>query len=261
MSFPKCFDEKVDLKKVKLEVIHQWVTERITQLLGFEDDIVVSLVNNLLEPKVDEKLDPRHLQISITGFLEKDTATFTQELWELLLSAQAHATGIPTQLLEKKKQELEQLANEKEKLRQVLEKKRQETSFALPVRRTSERENPPPGSSAPSGRSDKQPPAADDANRSRKQSPRRFSDRRDHRERSRSRSPRRKSPSPRRRSPVRRRRSPSPRRRHPSSLHRSSPSPRRRSPSPRRRRERRSPSPSRRSKSRSASNDRRTRRR
>ncbi|GAB9467722.1 putative Serine/arginine repetitive matrix protein [Globisporangium polare] len=138
MSFPECFDEKVDLKKVKLEVIHQWVTERITQLLGFEDDIVVSLVNNLLEPKVDEKLDPRHLQISITGFLEKDTAAFTQELWELLLSAQAHATGIPMQLLEKKKQELEQLASEKEKLRQVLEKKRQETSSAPPVRRTNE---------------------------------------------------------------------------------------------------------------------------
>ncbi|TYZ59837.1 hypothetical protein PybrP1_005473 [[Pythium] brassicae (nom. inval.)] len=128
MAFPKCFDEKVDLRKVQLEVVHQWVHERVTQLLGFEDDIVASLVVNLLEPKVDERLDPRQLQVAITGFLEGDAPAFTQELWELLLSAQANAMGIPTQLLEKKKRELEQLASEKDKLRQVLERKRLEAS-------------------------------------------------------------------------------------------------------------------------------------
>ncbi|TDH70033.1 hypothetical protein CCR75_000894 [Bremia lactucae] len=62
MTFPKCFEQRVDMRKVQREVINQWVTERITQLLGFEDDIVVSMAINLLEPKVDEKLDPKQLQ-------------------------------------------------------------------------------------------------------------------------------------------------------------------------------------------------------
>ncbi|RLN90786.1 hypothetical protein BBJ28_00005758 [Nothophytophthora sp. Chile5] len=124
MSFPPCFDERVDLAKVQREVINQWVTERITELLGFEDDIVVSMAINLLEPKVDERLDPRQLQVALTGFLEKQAAPFTQELWELLLSAQANATGIPNAIMDKKKQEMESIAAEKEKLRKVLDAKR-----------------------------------------------------------------------------------------------------------------------------------------
>jgi hypothetical protein len=42
-----------------------------------------------LEPKVDERVDPRQLQLTITGFLEKDAPAFMQQLWELLVSAQA----------------------------------------------------------------------------------------------------------------------------------------------------------------------------
>lgn len=235
MAFPKCFDEKVDLRKVKLEVMQQWVTERVTQLLGFEDDIVASLIVNLLEPKVDEKPDPRQLQVAITGFLEKDAPAFTQELWELLLSAQAHPTGIPTQLLEKKKQELEQLAGEKEKLRQALEKKRREASGnrgaiergataaadQLDCREAGDRDSRAAAdrketSEGDRGRRDSRDYGRretgardrggrrDSRERGRRESPRRYSDRRS-RDRSRSR-PRRRSRSPLHR---RRRRSPS----------------------------------------------------
>jgi serine/arginine repetitive matrix protein 1 len=126
MSFPANFDERVDMSKVQLEVVNQWVTERLTQLLGFEDDIVVAMVVNLLEPKVDERLDPRRLQVALTGFLAKDAAAFTQELWALLLSAQASPTGIPAAILDRKKRELEQAAADKAKLRQVLDAKRAE---------------------------------------------------------------------------------------------------------------------------------------
>lgn len=132
MAFPKSFEQRVDLTKVQREVIGQWVAGRLTQLLGFEDDIVVSMVINLLEPKVDERLDPRQLQVAVTGFLGKDAAAFTLELWELLLSAQANPTGIPTAILDKKKQELERAAADKAKLRQVLDAKRAE---AEPARR------------------------------------------------------------------------------------------------------------------------------
>ncbi|TMW55166.1 hypothetical protein Poli38472_013928 [Pythium oligandrum] len=133
LTFPPCFDQKVDLAKVKLEVINQWVTERVTQILGFEDDIVVSMIINLLEPKVDQKLDPREMQITITGFLEKEAPSFMKELWELLLSAQAHPTGIPAELLEKKKQEMAKAAKEKADLRQVLDRKQQEAGHARPA--------------------------------------------------------------------------------------------------------------------------------
>ena len=54
------------------------------------------------QPKIKE------LQITLSGFLGKDAATFAQSLWKLLLSAQNGAQGVPQELLEAKKAELEQ---------------------------------------------------------------------------------------------------------------------------------------------------------
>ncbi|CAI5741498.1 unnamed protein product [Hyaloperonospora brassicae] len=124
MTFPKCFDQRVDMRKVQRDVIDQWVTERLTQLLGFEDDIVVSMAINLLDPKGHEQLDPKQLQVALTGFLEKQAGAFMEELWQLLLSAQRNATGIPSALLEKKKLEMQAIAHEKEQLKKVLAAKR-----------------------------------------------------------------------------------------------------------------------------------------
>ena len=44
----------------------------------------------------------------MSGFLGKDTATFCKELWNLMLSAQASPMGVPKELLEAKKLELQQ---------------------------------------------------------------------------------------------------------------------------------------------------------
>lgn len=125
MTFPACFKQRVDMKNVQRDVINQWVTERLTQLLGFEDDIVASMAINLLEPAVDETLDPKQLQMALTGFLAKQAGAFTEELWQLLLDAQSSPTGIPRVLLEKKQQEMQVIAQEKERLKQVLEMKRE----------------------------------------------------------------------------------------------------------------------------------------
>jgi len=46
------------------------------------------------------------LQLQLTGFLDKDTTKFCQELWSLLLSAQENPQGVPKELLEAKKLEL-----------------------------------------------------------------------------------------------------------------------------------------------------------
>lgn len=46
------------------------------------------------------------MQIQLTGFLEKETASFCKEMWKLFLSAQASPQGVPQELLEAKKLEL-----------------------------------------------------------------------------------------------------------------------------------------------------------
>lgn len=50
--------------------------------------------------------DIKSLQIQLTGFLDKDTAPFCKELWNLCLSAQTSPQGVPKELLEAKKMEL-----------------------------------------------------------------------------------------------------------------------------------------------------------
>jgi len=56
-SFPQYvrsyIDGKVDLRKVNISVLKQWVTEKITELLRFEDDVVVEYAYGLLENKDD----------------------------------------------------------------------------------------------------------------------------------------------------------------------------------------------------------------
>lgn len=49
------------------------------------------------------------MQINITGFLQaKNAREFMKELWTLLISAQENIGGIPSSLLEKKKEEIKQ---------------------------------------------------------------------------------------------------------------------------------------------------------
>jgi hypothetical protein len=52
-----------------------------------------------------QKPDPRKIQISVTGFLGKNAARLMEELWGLLIDAQASG-GIPRSLLEDKKAEI-----------------------------------------------------------------------------------------------------------------------------------------------------------
>jgi serine/arginine repetitive matrix protein 1 len=96
------------------------ISTRLRELLGFDDDVVADLVFNTLEQhsssagkevrggasQIVKPLDPRELQINLTGFLEKQARPFVLELWQMLLSAQSNPTGIPQALLDAKKAEL-----------------------------------------------------------------------------------------------------------------------------------------------------------
>ncbi|KAF7446433.1 PWI domain containing protein [Pyrenophora tritici-repentis] len=105
-KFPPEFDKKVDIEKVNIDLIKKWIAGRITNILGDEDDIVVETCYNLVEQNQSPKI--KEIQIQLTGFLGKDTAPFCKELWNLMLSAQDSPVGVPRELLEAKKAELQQ---------------------------------------------------------------------------------------------------------------------------------------------------------
>ncbi|KAH0559586.1 hypothetical protein GP486_003902 [Trichoglossum hirsutum] len=120
-KFPPEFNQKVDMKKVNLEVMKKWIAGKISEILGSEDDVVIELCFGLLEGSRFPEI--KRLQIQLTGFLDKDTARFCKELWSLCLSAQSNPQGVPKELLEAKKMELlqEKVLMRKKRLRKRVE--------------------------------------------------------------------------------------------------------------------------------------------
>uniref|UniRef100_A0A914HF37 PWI domain-containing protein n=1 Tax=Globodera rostochiensis TaxID=31243 RepID=A0A914HF37_GLORO len=104
MKFENVLDTKIDLAKINLDVIKPWITLKLNEILGMEDDVVVEYVFTQLEEK---ELNPKKMQINLTGFLNARRAReFMGELWQMFVEAQSSPEGIPTSLVEKKVQEL-----------------------------------------------------------------------------------------------------------------------------------------------------------
>ena len=53
MKFEDNLGVKVDMSKVKVDVLKPWITKRVYELLKVEDDVVVEFIFNQLE---DEKV-------------------------------------------------------------------------------------------------------------------------------------------------------------------------------------------------------------
>lgn len=51
-KFSKVLEQKVNMKRVNMDVMQRWIAQRITSLLGFEDDIVVGTCVNYLSEEV-----------------------------------------------------------------------------------------------------------------------------------------------------------------------------------------------------------------
>jgi len=49
MKFEDVLLTKIDMKKVKLDVLKPWLTERVSEILGMEDDVLVEFIFNQLE--------------------------------------------------------------------------------------------------------------------------------------------------------------------------------------------------------------------
>jgi len=105
MKFGDCLNKRVDMSKVKLDVLRPWISKKITDILHIEDDVVVEFVYNQLE---EEKYPcPKKMQINMTGFLNgRNARQFMGELWALLLSAQESDSGIPAEFIQQKKDEI-----------------------------------------------------------------------------------------------------------------------------------------------------------
>jgi len=64
MKFEEGLSRKIDMTKIKLDVLKPWITKRVYELLKMEDDVVVEFIFNQLEEKV-ELLD--HLVLLLSG--------------------------------------------------------------------------------------------------------------------------------------------------------------------------------------------------
>ncbi|KAI1934664.1 hypothetical protein LOZ58_004565 [Ophidiomyces ophidiicola] len=125
-KFPPEFNTKVDMNKVNVEVMKKWIAGKISEILGNEDDVVIELCFNLLEGSRFPNV--KHLQIQLTGFLDKDTAKFCKDLWNLCISAQSNPQGVPKELLEAKKLELIQEKLDAEKAAEEARRQKEEES-------------------------------------------------------------------------------------------------------------------------------------
>lgn len=67
IKFPAEFEQKVDMRKVNLQVIRPWIAKRVVELVGIEDEIVVEYAMGLLEDK-NTRVCP--LTLSATRFDE-----------------------------------------------------------------------------------------------------------------------------------------------------------------------------------------------
>merc|ERR1719511_244555 len=120
MKFEEGLTRKIDMSKIKLDVLKPWITKRVYELLKMEDDVVVEFIFNQLEEKFP---DPRKMQINLTGFLNgKYARLFMGELWAMLDSAQNSETGIPEDLVSMKMDEIKGRSAEDARMAERLRK-------------------------------------------------------------------------------------------------------------------------------------------
>ncbi|KAA8543831.1 hypothetical protein F0562_021992 [Nyssa sinensis] len=111
-----------------MDVMRPWIASRVTELLGFEDEVLINFIYGLLDGK---EVNGKEVQISLTGFMEKNTGKFMKELWTLLLSAQKNASGVPQPLLDAKEEETRKKKAETDRIANEIQKKREKEGREL----------------------------------------------------------------------------------------------------------------------------------
>ncbi|CAL1361261.1 unnamed protein product [Linum trigynum] len=125
-KFAPELEHLVDMTKVKMDVMKPWIANRVTELLGFEDEVLINFIYGLLDTKA---VNGKAVQIQLTGFMEKNTGKFMKELWSLLISAQKNASGVPQQLLDAKEEETRQKQAERDRITAEIQKKKEKENI------------------------------------------------------------------------------------------------------------------------------------
>ncbi|KAI9478934.1 Serine/arginine repetitive matrix protein 1 [Coemansia sp. RSA 989] len=137
MSFSRLLKKTVDIDKVNMDAIKPWISDKITELLGIEDDVLFQYIINMLEES--KRPDARAMQVNLSGFLEDKAQEFMRSLWAILLEAQKSQGGIPESLIRQKMEELKTRREEeekaKERIKEANRRAREPTSDSRPRRR------------------------------------------------------------------------------------------------------------------------------
>jgi hypothetical protein len=62
LPFSQCYFLKVELNAIK-----PWISKKITEILGFEDEVVINLAVSELESQDEKGPCPKKIQLNLTG--------------------------------------------------------------------------------------------------------------------------------------------------------------------------------------------------
>ncbi|KAL8548892.1 hypothetical protein ACS0TY_007960 [Phlomoides rotata] len=127
-KFAPELENLVDMTKVKMDVMKPWIAKRVTELIGFEDEVLINFIYGLLEGKA---VNGKQVQISLTGFMERNTGKFMKELWALLISAQQNVSGVPQQFLDAKEEETKKKKEETDRITNEIQRKKEKENQEL----------------------------------------------------------------------------------------------------------------------------------
>lgn len=157
------YSSKLNLAKINKPILQLWITNEITSLLGFEDEIVTNTAINLFglsntddnasntddrnfsSQQLNEMIDPKQAHVVLSGFLNDEVAfQFCIKLWENMIDASQQPTGIPRQIIEAKKRQLEKERQQQQALAATTKSTSQQPLLQQPKKHVSSHQNDHP---------------------------------------------------------------------------------------------------------------------
>lgn len=90
---------RVSLRPIKVEALHPWISRRLTELVGIQDEVLEEFVFNTLAERQQENVEAGEMLLLLVPFMGKEAAeTFVGELWSWIERAQASPEGVPAEL-------------------------------------------------------------------------------------------------------------------------------------------------------------------
>ena len=132
LSLPIILKKKVNFAKIKKEgkeELAQWTSQKVTDMLSFEDEVLNGLIVNMFDEcsETGEAVDGSKFYEQLLPFLEKEnTESFMTELWSLVINLDEE-TGVPKKFIEAReaqKRKREEKADQFRRNREDLEQRR-----------------------------------------------------------------------------------------------------------------------------------------